>query len=357
MKIAIIGAGVLGRLSALKMISLSHDITVFEADSFDQPHGAAAISAGLISPISESVHTTATAVKLGFDACAKWPGILKELRELDPLHAQIFYRQSGTFAVSFPEDEPFLADLKLKLKSSLPDHKQDIKMLYNDEVSDQEPYLSRFETAIWIKNEANICNRQFLESSTRAIRAHGSVVDYWPLEGDGQELAQQYDWVIDCRGAGAVNAKTFAQDEKHKLRLVRGEIFRVRTDKVKFTRPIRIIQGRFHIYVVPKPDNIFVVGASDLGDQGTGAVTVRSSLDLLTAIYALHPGFADAQIIEAIAGQRAVYDSREAEIVQHGNILCGNGLSRQGWMIGPMIVEQLLERIQAPNSSTLQMAN
>jgi len=345
MKVAIIGAGVLGRLTALKLISLNHDVTILEAQSFDHPHGAAAISAGMISPLSEALDSTTNVISQGFHSSEMWPNILAELKELDPDHKDVFFSQSGSIAISFPEEQECLLDLRKKLHNALPNHRADIKMLYNAEVFELEPELARFETAIFLKNEGHICNRQFLEATTRAIRQHASVVDYWALKGNGSELKKQYDWVIDCRGPGAVSANTFAEDESHHLVSARGEVIRVRTNKVAFTRPIRVIQQQSHIYVVPKPGNIYVVGATELRNSGTHAVTVRSSLDLLSTVYALHPGFADAEIIEAIAGQRAIYDNKEPQISQHDNILCANGLSRQGWLMGPSVVEQLLGRV------------
>lgn len=341
MKIAIIGGGLLGRLTALKLIATGHDITLFEAHSFDHPHNAAAISAGLVAPLSESIHTCPEVVSMGLKSQTLWPGILRNLQEMDPQHHLVSYRNTGTMAVSFPDEQECLLQHRQQLYKCVPEHRDSIQMLYNDEVTELEPELSRFETAVYLHNEGNLCNAQFLATSSRAIRKHAAVVDHWALQGDGTELQRQYDWIVDCRGAGAVQARTHAEDNQHPLLAVRGESIRVRTDAVPLTRPVRIIQQRFTIFVAPKANNIFVVGATDLDKSDSHAVTVRSSLDLLSAVYALHPGFADAEIIEAIAGQRALYEHRKPEIQQAGNIISVNGLSRQGWMTAPALVEQL----------------
>lgn len=345
MKIAIIGAGLIGRLTALKLINSDHDVTLLEAKSFDSPHNAAAISAGLIAPLSESVHTNRKVVDMGFASIQQWPDHLRQLAELDPEHQQVLFESRGTMALSFVEEQNCLLDFRQQLKQTVPDHAHDITMLYNDEVCEMEPELCRFETALFLKNEGNLCNQQFLQASSRAIRRHASIIDHWPLQGDGRELQPQYDWIIDCRGAGAVAANTFAQGEHRKLTSVRGEIIRVRTKEVALTRPVRVVQQRFNIYVVPKPNNIYVVGATDLDKNGEHAVTVRSSLELLTALYALHPGFANAEIIEAIAGQRAVYEDTLPSVRQHENIICVNGLNRHGWLIAPAMVERILGTI------------
>ena len=345
MKIAIIGAGLVGRLTALKLILAGHDLTILEAQSFDHPHNAAAMSAGLVAPLSESVHTTPEMTNLGFRSSVLWPSLLNELKELDPEHETVFYSTAGTIAISFPEEQECLLQYRKQLVTALPEQKQNIQMLYNDEVMAIEPELSRFETAIYLANEGNLCNHQFLQSSSRALRKHASFVDHWALQGDGSDLQAQYDFIFDCRGAGAVNAHTRAETDDHSLVSVRGEAIRVRSTDVKLLRPVRVIQQRFDIFIVPKPHDIFVVGGTELDKHGTHAVTVRSSLDLLSAIYALHPGFADAEIIEAIAGQRSVYSNKNPSITVSENIACINGLSRQGWLAGPALVEQMLQQV------------
>ena len=343
-KIAIVGAGLVGRLAALACIQRGDNVTVFEAHSFHHPINAAAISAGMIAPISESIHVKRSVVELGFASQGLWPEVLNSLGDLDPHHQSIPFDTRGTLAISFPEEQECLLTHREKLLSSVPEQKDNIRMLYNDEVGTLEPDLDRFETAIYVANESNVGNREFLESSTRAIQSHASIVDHWPLQGDGAELQPEYDFVIDCRGAGAVHQPAH-ESEENPLIAVRGEAIRVKTNQLKLQRPIRVIQQRFSVFIVPKSDNTFVVGATDLDKQGSHAVTVKSSLDLLSAIYALHPGFANAEIIEAIAGQRAVYAKEEPRVAVTENIVRVNGLSRQGWMVGPAMTQQIMEAL------------
>ncbi|MEJ2041641.1 MAG: FAD-dependent oxidoreductase [Reinekea sp.] len=235
--------------------------------------------------------------------------------------------------------------MKQKLQRALSDYPSNLQMLYNEEVAAVEPELERFETAIFLNDEANLCNAEFLKSSSRAIRKHASIVDYWALKGDGTELQKQYDWVLDCRGAGAVGRHTHADKLAQKLGSVRGEVIRVHTKNVKLTRPVLVIQQRFTIYIVPKPNNIFVVGATDIDKHGSQAVTVRSSLDLLSALYAIHPGFSGAEIMSVIAGERAFYENQIPAVTEYENILTLNGLNRHGWLAGPALVESLIQKI------------
>lgn len=342
MKVAIVGAGLMGRLTALKLIPHGHDITLLEANSFDHPHNAAAISAGLVSPLSEALFTPAETVALGFQSYQQWPQLLNLVTEIDPQHQTIDFIANGSLAVSFPEEQECLLALRKNLLQQLGEYKNDMQMLYNHEVTEIETGLERFETALYLKHEANICNAEFISASSRAIRQHASIVDHWPLKGNGQELKSQYDWVVDCRGAGAVTAQSYADNQQHPLQALRGEVIRVRAPKVEISHPVRVIQQRLNVFIAPKPNKVYVVGATEFNKHSSRSVTVRSSLDLLTTLYALHPGFADAEIIEATVGQRAIYKNQQPSISQHENIISVNGLSRRGWLVGPAMAEQIV---------------
>lgn len=345
MKVAIIGAGVLGRITALELIHQNHQVTLLEAKSFDHPRGAAIISAGMIAPITESIGASEEVRQMAFHSDSRWPHILSLLTELDPNNEPVFFSQIGALAVAFPDEMHCLFELRRQLETGYSGSKDQFVTLYNEEVTEREPDLDRFETALYLKQESNICNRQFVSASTRALRKHANVVDYWPLKGSGEELRGQYDWVIDCRGAGAVKSESYAEQDDHHLRSVRSEAIRVKAPNVKLTHPIHVIQPRFHIYVVPKPDDVFVVGANDYHNKAARAVTVRSSLESLNTLNSLHHGFGEAEILEAYAASRALYDDNKPLITQHENILTANGLSRQGWLLGPAIAEQILQRL------------
>jgi glycine oxidase len=345
MKVAIIGAGVLGRITALELIAQHHKVTLLEAKSFDHPRGAAVISAGMIAPATESLGASPQAREMAFHSEARWPHILALLTELDPDHQPVYFNQSGALAVAFPDEMRCLFELRHQLECTYPNNKEEYETCYNHEVTDLEPDLIRFETALYLKTESNICNRQFIESSTRTLRKQATIIDYWPLQGSGDELSEQYDWVIDCRGPGAAKSASYAEQSDNHLRTVRSEAFRVKAPKVHFTRPLHVIQPRFHIYVVPKPNNIYVIGATDSHNLKVKTVTVQSSLESLSTLNSIHQGFAEAEIMEAFSANRACYEDNRPQITQHENIITANGLSRQGWLLGPAIAEQLIERL------------
>ena len=93
--------------------------------------------------------------------------------------------------------------------------------------------------------------------------------------------------MIDCRGLSA-------RDEQPELRGVKGEMIIVETSEVELSRPVRLIHPRWPLYVIPRGDNKFMLGATSIEAEDTG-VSVRSALELLGAAYAVHPAFAEAR--------------------------------------------------------------
>ena len=107
--------------------------------------------------------------------------------------------------------------------------------------------------------------------------------------GDG-EMPQRADFVIDCRGLAA-------KDDLPTLRGVRGERIVIKSREVNLARPIRLLHPRFPLYVVPWGDGVHMIGATVIESEETGAITLRSALDLLSAAYALDPALAEAEIV------------------------------------------------------------
>ena len=83
------------------------------------------------------------------------------------------------------------------------------------------------------------------------------------------------------------------------LRGVRGELIELRAPDVKISRLIRLMHPRYRLYLVPlyKNDH-YLIGATQLESEEAGPITVRSTLELLSAAYSIHRGFSEAEIIE-----------------------------------------------------------
>src|SRR5690606_19543820 len=75
--------------------------------------------------------------------------------------------------------------------------------------------------------------------------------------------------------------------------------------------------------------------------EDTGAVTVRSALELLGAAYALHPAFGEAEILETGAGIRPAFPDNlpHAAIRDGGGRIFVNGAYRNGFLLAPVLAE------------------
>ena len=117
----------------------------------------------------------------------------------------------------------------------------------------------------------------------------------------------------------------------------------LRLREVSFSRPVRLLHPRTPVYVVPRPDGLFMVGATMIeSDQGT-RISARSMLELLSAAYALHPAFGEAEIVEIGTGVRAAFADNLPRLRGHGETLYVNGLYRHGFLIAPALARRAAE--------------
>jgi hypothetical protein len=87
---------------------------------------------------------------------------------------------------------------------------------------------------------------------------------------------------------------------------VRGERIVVRSP-TSLRRPVRMLHPRLPLYIVPRGNGLFMIGATMIESERRGPVSVRSALELLNAAYALHPAFGEAEIVELGADLRPAF--------------------------------------------------
>jgi len=140
-------------------------------------------------------------------------------------------------------------------------------------------------------------------------------------------------WIIDCRGLGGKPAWPA-------LRGVRGEVARVHAPGIGLTRPVRLLHPRYPLYIAPKENDLYVIGATEVEGEDMSPVSVRSALELLSAAFAVHPGFGEARILELNSHCRPTLPDHRPAIVWDGaRTLRVNGLYRHGFMIAPEVAD------------------
>lgn len=343
-KIAIIGAGLLGRMLAVALtepnkFATKFDITLFDKDGKRGSESAAYLAAAMLAPVAESAEASELVKAMGQHALKLWPEFIQQLDE------PVFFQQQGSLILAHEQDESYLKDFQRRLKLTPEDQ---IQRINQQKLSELEPALKdqskRFKHAVFIENEGQLDNRQLLKSMATTLSSRD--VNWQPLTAidfkDNTKLLttlqQSYDWVIDCRGIGA--QKDLASTAR--LRGVRGEVIRVHAPDVDIKRPVRLMHPRYPIYIAPKEHNHFVVGATQIESEDQRLPTVRSSLELLSSCFSVHSGFAEAEVLEMRSGLRPAFDNNEPKIFSKGNYLQVNGLYRHGYLLAPTIIQQCL---------------
>jgi glycine oxidase len=89
-----------------------------------------------------------------------------------------------------------------------------------------------------------------------------------------------------------------------------------------------------------------MLGATVIESDDAGPVTVRSALELLGSAYALHPAFAEAEIVEIGAGVRPAFADNVPKIVVRSSTIHVNGLFRHGFLLAPALASRVADYLE-----------
>lgn len=333
----VLGAGLMGRLLAWRLVKAGHLVKLHEAAAQDAPSAAAHVAAAMLAPLAESAITELPVVRMGIHALQRWPEILHSLP------SPVFFQQEGTVILWHRQDAAEAQrfhQLLQRTQSQLPTLAA-AQTITGTQLASLEPDLQqRFAQALYLPGEGQLDNRQLLAALLQALQA-SNVDIHWNSPMQVHQLRPgepgQPDWVFDCRGLGA-------RAEWAPLRGVRGEVVRLHAPEVRLSRPIRLIHPRYPIYIAPKENDVYVIGATEIESEDLTPVSVRSSLELLSAAYTVHSGFAEARILEMNTQARPTLpDNLPAVHCVSPRLLQINGLYRHGFLIAPAVADCVME--------------
>ncbi|RWP42590.1 glycine oxidase ThiO [Mesorhizobium sp.] len=313
MRVLVKGAGVAGLAAAFELAIRGATVTVAEIR-----HGiggnASWFAGGMLAPWCECESAEQPVLDLGRDAADWWDAATP---------GQV--TRAGTLLVAAPRDAGELD----RFASRTSGHRR----VDEDEIVLLEPDLAgRFRRGLLFPDEAHLGPRQAMAALHDGLAAMGVEFHF----GADASAGAGFDRQIECTGMAAGDGR---------LRGVRGEMLILNTPDVSLSRPVRLLHPRFPLYVVPRTDHRFMIGATMIESQSVGPVTARSMMELLGAAYALHPAFGEAEIVETGVGVRPAFPDNLPRVETNGEIIAINGLYRHGFLLAPAMARQAADLV------------
>jgi len=336
MNIGIAGAGLVGRVLALNLLQHGHTVTLFDEDTAYGDKAAGITAAGMLAVFAELESAESIIFDHGNRSIVLWPALLEQVGIPDA------YQQEGSIITAHPQDykelDHFIDTLKSKVEEA-----SKIELLDRAAIKELEPDLDQHAKAFFLPHEGQVDAQRFMKASSDYLLAHPNVTWYEEtkvtqvLDGaiEVNDELKAFDWVFDARGLGA-------QEDMKDLRGVRGEVFWLEAPEVKISRPTRMLHPRYKIYIVPRPNNRYIIGATEIESEDKSPMSVRSSLELLSAVYSMHSGFAEARIVNMLTNCRPALRDNLPKIEHATRMTRINGLYRHGYLLAPAVVEQAL---------------
>ena len=356
MNIAIVGAGLVGRVLALNLLKEGHTLTLFDKGSKEGTDAAGFTAAGMLAPFAELETAESIIFEHGKRSIKLWPDLLREIGLFDG------YKLDGTIITAHPQDmselNHFIDTLKFKVKEA-----EDIEILDQKSLGALESDLEQHSRAYFLKDEGYVDSQRFMLFSTNYLDRHQVIwrentqvekIESGAVHAEGK--VEHFDWVFDSRGLGA-------KEHFDDLRGVRGEVYWLESNEIDITRPTRLLHPRYKIYVVPRGNGCegmdiaycdeckiaqtpnskrYIIGATEIESEDTSPMSVRSSMELLSAVYSLNPNFGEARIVNSETNCRPAFRDNLPRIENEEGLTRINGLYRHGYLLAPAIVEKAL---------------
>ncbi len=322
--VTIIGSGIAGLCSAYLALQSGLSTTIITASQGPDASCCSWWAGGMLAPFCEQESAEPLIETLGLESMAFWQGFASEFK--------VPYFTNGSLVIAAARDQCLLRQFERQTHGG--------ERLNNQQISNLEPDLSHNQQALWFAKEAHLEPRVITEKLWHASIGLGADVVTGKRLSDAEieQLEQQGGWVIDCRGLAANTTHT-------DLRGVKGEMLHLHCPEVTLSRPIRFLHPRHSIYLVPRPNNIYMLGATMLEVNNSKRATVRSVLELLSAAYAINPAFTEAEIIEIGVDARPAFDDNLPKIRLKNRTLTLNGLYRHGFLAAPAMAQRALNCI------------
>jgi glycine oxidase len=311
MRVTVVGAGVAGLTCALELAERGAEVEVLERCAGLEAAGCSWFAGGMLAPWCELESSPPLIAELGAEAPQWWRERFAGTTV------------NGTLLLAHDRDVPELRQFGRRTRG--------FEALGAPQIAALEPELGeRFGRALYFREEGHLDPRAALAALLERLRSLGVTVRFGVEVGPGMLAGRA---VLDCTGLAARTALP-------ELRGVKGEMLLLRQAEISLARPVRVLHPRLPVYVVPRAAGVFMVGASMLESDAPGRISARSLLELLSAAYALHPAFGEAEVLETGTGVRAAFADNLPRLIRRGGVLYVNGLYRHGFLLAPALARR-----------------
>ncbi|HTR87737.1 MAG TPA: FAD-dependent oxidoreductase [Reyranella sp.] len=319
-KVIVVGAGVAGLVTALELAERGCAVEVIERGRALGDGCCSWQAGGMLAPWCERATTEPVVVTRGVPSIDWWvkhfPGTVRK----------------GSLVLAPPRDQ---VDL-----TRFAERTERYEWIDGDRIAALEPDLAgRFRRALFFPDEGHLTPRLALAALEERLSKLGVPIRY----GTEAPANPSADYLIDCRGLAA-------RDRLVDLRGVRGEMLVIRSRDVSLARPVRLLHPRIPLYIVPRGDGVFMIGATMIESEERRGPSVRSTVELLNAAYTLHPAFGEAEIVELGADLRPAFPDNLPAVRRKGTIFYVNGLYRHGFLLAPALAREVADAISLETS-------
>ncbi|MFW8594683.1 FAD-dependent oxidoreductase [Cribrihabitans neustonicus] len=306
--ITIAGAGLAGLACAYELAQRGAAVTVYERSDTLGADSVSRFAGGMLSPWCERESAEEEVITLGSRAFGWWARIT-------PVHRR------GTLVVAPARDGGELTRFARRTAN--------FQLLREPQITALEPALAgRFATGLHFPEEAHLDPRRALNDLAAKVQEMGVEIRLATPAPRGVTL--------DCTGmAGGLPS----------LRPVRGEMAVLHCPEVEITRTLRLLHPRMPLYLVPRGEGRYMIGATMIESSSDRPISLRSLSELLSAAFALHPGLAEAAVVETGAGLRPAFPANLPMVLEKDGTLYLNGLYRHGFLLAPAIAAQVADRL------------
>lgn len=314
--VIVVGAGIAGLACAIELAELGFRVEVVERGRALGDGACSWRAGGMLAPWCERATTDAKIAELGASSIAWWaerfPGTVRR----------------GSLVVAQARDMPDLVHFAARTGH--------FEWIEAARIAELEPDLAgRFRRALFFPDEAHLDPRRALPALADSLKRLGVPILFGV---DFSPATARADLVVDCRGLSA-------RDALPELRGVRGEMLLVHARDVSLSRPVRMLHPRIPLYIVPRGGGVFMIGATMIESETLGGASVRSTMELLNAAYALNPAFGEAEILEINVDLRPAFPDNLPAVRRAPRTFYVNGLFRHGFLLAPALAKQVAEAV------------